>query len=95
MKLIIVSLLALVLINGAAFAAVDAAQLKALKAKQWIVPEMGLKMAHIPAGRFTSLVQKLISTASWVSTWSSQRDGSMRRSLMLAVVLCECIRPVP
>jgi formylglycine-generating enzyme required for sulfatase activity len=53
MKLIIVSLMTLVLISGAAFAAEDVAQLKALKAKQWTVPELGLKMAHIPAGRFT------------------------------------------
>jgi len=52
MRSIIVSILTLVLISGAAVAADDAAQLKALKAKQWTVPELGLKMAHIPAGRF-------------------------------------------
>ncbi len=47
-----VPLLALVLAGGAAGASDDASQLRALKAKQWTVPALGLKMVRIPAGSF-------------------------------------------
>ncbi len=53
MRQTILSMLAILLISGTATAAEDVAQLKALKAKEWTVPEIGLKMALISAGRFT------------------------------------------
>ena len=45
-------MLSLVLVSSPAGAADDVDQLKALKAKQWTVPELGLKTARISAGRF-------------------------------------------
>jgi len=52
MKPIIATMLTIVLLVGTAAAADELAQLKALKTKQWIVPELALKMVRIPAGTF-------------------------------------------
>jgi len=52
MRPIITPALALVLLSGAAAASDDVAQLKTLKAEQWTIPELGLKMARITAGHF-------------------------------------------
>ena len=48
----IASVVAAMLACGAASAADDVALLAALKAREWTVPELGLKMARIDAGRF-------------------------------------------
>ena len=52
MKRTIAILLAVILSSGAALAEDNAAQITDLKAKQWTVPELDLKMARIPAGSF-------------------------------------------
>ncbi|MCX6872234.1 MAG: formylglycine-generating enzyme family protein [Verrucomicrobia bacterium] len=52
MKRIIAPMLALVLASSPAGAADDVAQLKALLAKEWTLPELGLKLTRIPAGSF-------------------------------------------
>ncbi len=53
MKRTIAILLAVILIGVTALAEDNAAQITDLKAKQWTVPELDLKMARIPAGSFT------------------------------------------
>jgi len=52
MKRNIVSTLVILVASGASAMAEDAAQLKALKAKEWTVPELDLKMVRIEAGSF-------------------------------------------
>ena len=52
MRQTIAGVIAFMLAGGAARAPDNAAQVKALKARQWTIPELGLRMVRIPAGRF-------------------------------------------
>jgi len=48
----IAAVAAILLVGSGAFAGDSAVQLKGLKAGRWTVPDVGLKMVRIPAGRF-------------------------------------------
>ena len=52
MKRTIATVMAVILAGGAALPGDNVAQLTAVKAKEWTVPELGLKMVRIPAGSF-------------------------------------------
>ena len=52
MKRTIAPVLVLVLVSRTAGASEGVAQLKALKAREWALPELGLKLVRIPAGQF-------------------------------------------
>ncbi len=52
MKRTIATVMAAILAGGAALPGDNVAQLTAVKAKEWTVPELGLKMVRIPAGSF-------------------------------------------